>query len=163
MSSEKHGSLVSKKRTFKEGLQGFKREIIRSTKDRKGEPPEQEKEKDRKITLQQLKKGAGEGWVRRVWKPKLGMWWARLWRLNKQRDKIKYRNMVMEKIIGMEYWQKRSDGSLWIFLSIEKNIQRYNPWKHTEIEKAESEDQKARDVSKTFMNSNHLRACWWIY
>ena len=59
--------------------------------------------------------------------------------------------MIMERIIDMEYWQKRSN------ISIEKNMQRYNQWKHPEINKAESEDQKAHDVSKTFTDSNHLQ------
>lgn len=58
-------------------------------------------------------------------------------------EKIKYRNMIMEKITGMEYWQKRSN------VSIEKNIQRYNQWKHTGIKKTQSEDQKAYAVAKT--------------
>ena len=36
------------------------------------------------------------------------------------------------------------------------NIQRYNQWKHPEIDRAESEDQRVHDVSKTPVDSNHL-------
>ena len=36
------------------------------------------------------------------------------------------------------------------------NIQRYNQWKHPEIERVESEDQRVHDVSKTPTDSNHL-------